>query len=211
LRVCEPLNLRVKDVDIDRLQLRLWETKGSKCRVVPIPVALVEDLRAQMKVARAMWERDQRSGLPVALPGLWRKKAKGHAKAWGWFWLFPAHGSCVDERSGLTVRWRCHEANVQRAVKRAAEKIGMGGMITPHNLRHAYGTHVMECGGNVCDLQQAMGHKYLETTQGYVHSDGLRVASPLDAWRPPGGGRMADGRGENGEGRERRGLMVMEA
>lgn len=181
LRVNEPLNLRIKDVDIERRQLRLWGTKGSKARVVTMPEALVDDIAAQVEFARAMWERDQRTGMEVQLPGLLRAKARGYARSWGWFWLFPAHKPCQCPRSGRTVRWRCHEANVQRAVKAAAEKVGLGGTITPHNLRHAYATHVIERGGNVCDLQIAMGHKYLETTQGYVHSDGLRVRSPLDA------------------------------
>lgn len=181
MRVCEPLNLRMKDVDLPRRQLRLWETKGNGSRVVPMPEALMEDIEAQVGLARAMWERDQRSGLEVQMPGLMRVKANGYARAWGWFWLFPAHGSCVCKRTQRTVRWRCHEANLQRAVKAAAEQVGLGGVITPHNLRHAYATHVIEMGGNVCDLQKAMGHKYMETTQGYVHSDGLRVKSPLDA------------------------------
>jgi hypothetical protein len=38
-------------------------------------------------------------------------------------------------------------------------------------------------------IQQAMGHKSLETTMGYLHSETLSVPSPLDAlptvWLPP--------------------------
>jgi len=181
LRVCEPLNLRIKDVDLENSRLLLWETKGGKCRTVAIPCSLADDIRAQIKVARAVWERDIRARLPVAMPGLLARKYPSRAMAWTWAWLFPAHAPCRDPRTGTLVRWRCHEANVQRAVKEAAAKVGLAGLITPHNLRHAYGTHVADAGANMRDLQSALGHKSLETTMGYVHSNGLRVLSPLDA------------------------------
>lgn len=179
LRVCEPLNLRVKDVDFEGSRLRLWETKGGQCRVVSMPCSVAEDLRAQMKLARAVWEQDARAGLPVAMPGRLAVKARGNALAWGWAWVFPAHAPCRHPRTGEVVRWRVHESNVQRAVKAAAAKVGLGGIITPHNLRHAYATHVIDAGASVRDVQSALGHKNLETTQGYVHPDGLRVRSPL--------------------------------
>lgn len=35
-------------------------------------------------------------------------------------------------------------------------------------------------GVNVKALQEAMGHKYAETTMGYVHAEALSVGSPLD-------------------------------
>jgi integrase/recombinase XerC len=87
--------------------------------------------------------------------------------------------TCTDPRTGQIVRWRCHEANVQRAVKAAAAPLGLD--ITPHHLRHAYATHCLNAGTNVRAIQEVMGHKYLETTQGYLHADALSVRSPLDA------------------------------
>jgi site-specific recombinase XerD len=180
LRVSEPLNLRIKDVDLAGSRLRLWETKGGQCRIVALPCSVAEDLRAQMKRARAVWEQDVRSGLPVAMPGRMAEKARGNAMAWSWAFVFPAHAPCRHPRTGEAVRWRCHECNVQRAVKAAAAKVGLAGLITPHNLRHAYATHVIDSGASVRDVQSALGHKSLETTQGYVHPDGLRVHSPLD-------------------------------
>jgi integrase/recombinase XerC len=64
-------------------------------------------------------------------------------------------------------------------VKAAAAPLGLD--ITPHHLRHAYATHCLNAGTNVRAIQEVMGHKYLETTQGYLHADALSVRSPLDA------------------------------
>ena len=71
-----------------------------------------------------------------------------------------------------------HEANVQRAIKEARRQLGI--MVLPHELRHAYATHCLERGTNPRAIQQAMGHKSLETTMGYLHAEAMSVSSPLD-------------------------------
>jgi integrase len=180
LRVTEPLNLRIKDVDVTRSALHLWETKGDKCRVVHVPCGLMRELQAQIELARAMWKLDVANGLPIALPHALARKYPSRVSAWQWYWVFPQRSPCRHPRTGELVRYRMHESNVQRAVRIAARKVGLEGVITPHNLRHCYGTHVAESGQNMRSLQMALGHRSLETTMGYVHSDGLSVRSPIE-------------------------------
>jgi len=92
--------------------------------------------------------------------------------------VFPSHSTCFDRRANKTVRWRCHESNVQRAVRAAAEKCKLRG-ITPHHLRHAFATHSLHDGTSVRDLQVVLGHAHLETTMLYLHPEVGRVISPL--------------------------------
>jgi len=98
--------------------------------------------------------------------------------AWQWAWVFPAHWPCKNPRTGERVRYRMHEANVQRAIREARRKIGV--MVLPHELRHAYATHSLDRGVNLKALQEAMGHAQIETTIGYCHADALSVPSPLE-------------------------------
>ena len=178
LRVTEALSVRIKDVDLAWPQLMIREGKGGKDRVVPIPCAVLEDLREQMESARVIWKRDGLNGVPVALPHQLAKKFPAAQFDWNWAWLFPAQRPCVDVRTGKLVRWRMHEANVQRAVRKASRK--SGALILPHELRHAYATHCLNRGANPRAIQEAMGHKSLETTMGYLHAEALSVSSPLD-------------------------------
>ena len=97
---------------------------------------------------------------------------------WMWAWLFPAHHTCRHPRTGAFVRYRMHEANVQRAVKYARRHLGI--CVLPHELRHGYATHCLERGANPRAIQQAMGHASLETTMGYLHTESLSVRSPLE-------------------------------
>lgn len=110
------------------------------------------------------------------LPGLLAGKYPHWQFSPKWACLFPAHKPCIHPRTGAIVRWRCHEANVQRCVRAAARPLGLD--VTPHHLRHA--THCLNAGQNPRAIQQAMGHSQLETTMGYLHAEALSVRSPLD-------------------------------
>ncbi len=179
LRVCEPLNLRIKDVDVETAQLIIRAGKGGKDRAVAIPCSALEDMREQIESARVVWKRDQQDRVPAALPHQLAVKYPAAQFDWHWAWLFPANNSCLDPRTKKWVRWRLHEANVQRAVRKACQKAGL--FILPHELRHAYATHCLNRGANPRAIQEAMGHQSLETTMGYLHAEALSVASPLDA------------------------------
>jgi integron integrase len=180
LRVSEPLNLRVKDVDLENSCLVIRQAKHHKDRVVSLPCSLVAALGEQIAVARRFWELDRARGIPVPLPGLLGRKYKGAPMSWSWYWAFPSAKPCRHPRTGETVRWRMHEANIQKAVREAARKLDLTGAITPHNLRHSYATHLLDSGAKISTVAEAMGHKSIETTAGYDHSDVLSLRSPLE-------------------------------
>lgn len=175
LRVTEPCNLRVKDVDLAGQRLVIRAAKGNKDRVVAIPCSLYAGLRDQLEVARVVWKRDVAAGIPLQLPEALGRKYPASRFAWKWAWVFPQHTPCRHPRTGETVRFRLHEANVQLAIR-----TGSGGEIKPHELRHAYATHSLNRGVNPRAIQQAMGHASLETTMGYLHAEALSVPSPLE-------------------------------
>lgn len=180
MRVSEPLNLRIKDLDTSAWRLTLRGCKGGKDRTVIVPECLRASLANQIDHARAMWKRDRETHLPVEVPGLLARKYPNAPHSWQWFWIFPSHTPCTHPRTGETVRWRMHEANVQRAVKKSAGKLELDGLATPHVLRHCCATHILDAGGNVRDVQDLLGHAHLNTTMIYVHGDGERIRSPLD-------------------------------
>ena len=179
LRVTEPLNLRIKDIDLERRGLCIRGAKGGNDRVVALPLSLIPELTKQIHLARLTWQRDCQTRTPVMLPHRLANKYPDYQFRWGWAWLFPAHNTCRDPRSGTIVRYRLHEANVQRAVKYAVRKLGIS--VLPHELRHGFATDCLNRGTNPRAIQEAMGHKSLETTMAYLHAEALSVCSPLDA------------------------------
>lgn len=178
LRITEPLSLRIRDVELAHSRLIIRRAKGGKDRVVALPCSLVREITAQMETARLTWQRDVAAGVPIKLPSRMEKKYPRAESSWQWAWLFPQAAPCRDPRSGRTVRWHQLESTVQRAVRSACRRLGLE--ILPHELRHAYATHTLNSGQNPRAIQQAMGHKSLETTMGYLHAEALSVRSPLE-------------------------------
>ena len=180
LRVSEPLELRVKDVDVAEGRLVIREAKGNKDRLVALPECLGAEMTAQLRVARAVAKGDAAAGLPVGMPGLLATKYPKARFDTGWAWVFPMERASAHPRTGERVRWRMHEINVQRAVRRGAEKAELSVRVTPHVLRHTYATHAHGAGAAARDLQAVLGHTKLETTMRYLEAQPSRVVSPLD-------------------------------
>jgi integrase len=153
--------------------------KGGKDRRVPIPLTCVVPLRNQIERARALWNLDRQNSpnVGVNLPNRLEKKYPRAPFAWQWFWVFPAENHCTDPRSGTTVRYHILSECIQRAVLKAARKVGLEGVVTPHVLRHAYATHSRE---SLDALRQLLGHSSIETTAGYLHPVIDKASNPLD-------------------------------
>jgi len=178
LRITEPIGLRIRDVELANSRLIIRRAKGGKDRVVGIPCSLMRQIESQMQMARLTWQRDVAAQVPIKLPSRMDRKYPRAQWSWNWAWLFPQASPCRDPRSGRTVRWHQLESTVQRAVKSSCRRLGLE--ILPHELRHAYATHCLNGGQNPRAIQDAMGHKSLETTMGYLHADALSVRSPLE-------------------------------
>ena len=71
---------------------------------------------------------------------------------------------------------------VQLALKRAAERAGVDpARATPHKLRHAYASALVEAGRGVDEVKELLGHASVATTQVYVHTSRRRLLEAVRA------------------------------
>jgi integron integrase len=185
LRITEALQLRRKDVDLERRVIIVRAGKGGKDRVVMLPECLAPALRAQMRQAHALWQSDVLAGHGgVHLPDALERKYPRAGLSWAWFWVFPQAGLSVCPRSGIVRRHHLFDQTFQRAFKRAVVQAGVTGPATPHTLRHAFATHLLQSGTDIRTVQSLLGHSDVSTTMIYTHVLKLQagaVRSPLDA------------------------------
>ncbi len=92
-------------------------------------------------------------------------------------WLFP--GS--DPSRPLT------RESVEKVFVRAKQTAGIRKRVSPHSLRHAFATHLLERGVNIRVIQRLLGHRSLRSTEIYTHVAQSYVRdtpSPLDDLLP---------------------------
>jgi len=184
LRLSELLKLRVKDVDIERLQLAIHFGKGNKSRTTMIPAKLAPALAAHREKLFKLHKQDREAGLPgVALPDALERKWPRAGEKFIWFWFFPSRNLLRDHRSGTIRRHHVLDVTFQKAFREAVNKAEFFKRVTPHTLRHSFATHLLASGVGIRDVQDLLGHADISTTQIYLHTakqTGVGIRSPFD-------------------------------
>ena len=184
MRVLEGLRLRVKDVGFERREILVRDGKGGKDRVTVLPENLILPLQQQLSKAKALHDKDLADGFgQVWLPDALSVKYVGAPRTWGWQWVFPSAVRSTDPRSGMVRRHHLNATSIQKPVAGAARRAGIVKPCSPHILRHAFATHLLQAGYDIRTVQELLGHSDVSTTMIYTHvlnRGGRGVRSPFD-------------------------------
>ncbi len=180
LRLSEALRLRVQDLNIENKSITVRGGKGNKDRITILSSTIISDLQKHLEKSLRLFED---SDIPVSLPNALERKYPRAGYEWKWQYLFPAIKASVDTATGEIRRHHIHRTGIQRAMRKAVKESGITRHAGVHTLRHCFATHLLMSGVDLCEIQELLGHKRLETTRIYLHvMKGLKsgVESPLD-------------------------------
>jgi len=90
-------------------------------------------------------------------------------------YLFASHG-----REGHLTRQRCGQLLKELAVAANLDPA----RLSPHVLRHAFASHLLDHGADLRSVQQMLGHADIATTQIYTHVQGARLRQLVEAAHP---------------------------
>ena len=148
LRVSELVSVKTVEVSLNDGVVRVTAGKGAKTRLVPFGEDASDWIERYLKDAR-----------PVLLGAV-----RGHTAA-------PARGARLADALFVTARGAAMTRhNFWHAIKRYALKAGIPpAIISPHTVRHAFATHLLNHGADLRVVQMLLGHADISTTQIYTH------------------------------------------
>ncbi len=150
LRVSELVGLPLGAIDGEGRFLRV-KGKGSKERLVPIAPRALRAIEAYM----------------VVRPHFLGQKPTAQALRL----FFPS-----SSRSGALTRQRFAQLLKDIAIKAHIDPA----KVSPHKLRHAFATHLLEHGADLRGVQKMLGHSDITTTQIYTHVVSGRLVAAVE-------------------------------
>jgi integrase/recombinase XerD len=90
-------------------------------------------------------------------------------------WLFPSRSA-----AGHLTRQRCSQLLKELALAAGLDPA----RLSPHVLRHAFASHLLDGGADLRSLQQLLGHADIATTQIYTHVQGERLRRLVETAHP---------------------------
>jgi len=155
-----------------RLMITLMYAAGM--RVSEVTSLKIDNLDFEEKIGHIRQAKGKKDRI-FNIPNFLFSKLKRHAekqKMFNQIYLFPG-------RNGKQMSSR----NLQKIVKRAAEKASIKKEVHCHTLRHSFATHLLENEIDIRKIQELLGHADLSTTQIYTHvsvEELKKIKSPLD-------------------------------
>jgi integrase/recombinase XerC len=137
--------------------IRCGELVGLDLDALDIPGGLVRVLGKGSKERIVPFGGRAREALRLYLPA--RASARPRTPA-----LF------VNARGG-----RLTDRSVRNILRGRLEALAVRQRVSPHSLRHAFATHLLERGADLRAIQELLGHASLSTTQRYTHVDAQHI------------------------------------
>lgn len=152
-RVQEIIDLKVKDLRLDKLAVITLHGKGQKARYVPITEKTKDLLNSHVRCS----SRD--NGVSSGEQHVFVNQMKQQLTRWGISYIINKYVSLASLCDGFDLRFS----------------------VTPHVFRHSKSVHLLQSGVNLIYIRDFLGHSDCSTTQIYAKADTETRRKALEA------------------------------
>lgn len=171
--VSQPLGVR------DRAMMEVMYAAG--LRVSELVNLTLDGVRLSAGVVRVLGKGSKERLVPLGEEAIhWLNEylttaRAQHCRSDSCEWVFLSQKGVSMSRQGFWYR-----------IKRYAQQAGVSSAVSPHTLRHAFATHLVNHGADLRVVQLLLGHADLSTTQIYTHVAQVRLQSMHAKHHPRG-------------------------
>jgi len=152
-RVQEIIDLKVKDLRLDKLAVITLHGKGQKTRCVPITEKTKKLLESHLRYSSS------NNGVSSGEQYVFLNQKKHQLTRWGISYILKKYVGLASLCDGFNVRFS----------------------ITPHVFRHSKSVHLLQSGVNLIYIRDFLGHSDCSTTQIYAKADTETRRKALEA------------------------------
>lgn len=152
-RVQEIIDLKVKDLRLDKLTVIILHGKGQKTRHVPITEKTRNLLEAYLN------RKQKGTGVSDGDQYVFVNQKKQQLSRWGISYIINKYVDMAKQNDGFDVAFS----------------------ITPHVFRHSKSVHLLQSGVNLINIRDFLGHSDCSTTQIYAKADTETRRKALEA------------------------------
>jgi len=159
LRVSELVNLNKEQINLDTREFSV-SGKGGKSRIVFISEV------AKLWLDKYLGQRsDKDKAVFVRITQRHQPATVRHSSNEPAIVSDNGNRKTKDDITSLRLTPR----TIQRIISKYSKKAGIIKKVTPHTLRHTFGTDLLRSGADIRAVQQLLGHSSITTTQFYTH------------------------------------------
>jgi integrase/recombinase XerD len=158
----------------DRCMLELMYATG--LRVSELTGLTLSNIDLQAGIVRVIGKGNKERIVPFGEEAeIWLKKWLQKRASIANSHLFPGRGGHAMSRQ-----------NFWQRIKLYAKQAGISPLPSPHTLRHAFATHLLNHGADLRAVQMLLGHAHITTTEIYTHVSKTRLHDLINSSHPLG-------------------------
>jgi site-specific recombinase XerD len=142
-RVQELIDLKVRDVRLEKPVVITLHGKGNKIRTVPVTSKAHDLLKSYLKY------RNANSGVSDGDQYVFVNQKKQQLSRWGISYIIHKYVTMAESQPGFNIKFP----------------------VTPHVFRHSKSVHLLQSGVNLIYIRDFLGHADVSTTQIYAKAD----------------------------------------